>query len=582
MPVFDSAADRIVVHVVYDGPAFAGKTTNLERLCSFFTEHRRSDLYTTQNAGERTVYLDWLQLEGGVVAGRKLRCQMITVPGQTVLARRRWHLLKRADVVVFVVEATRKGLEDARPMFEMVSSYCRELARDLPLVVQANKIDLPGALDAASVAQALGLEADRVVPAQANVGQGVRETAVIAIRAAANVVQRRVLAEGVDGLVGQAVHGREMQAEIERVERENPQSPISIMLEHGPAEQRSPESPQSPSLKAGPEGASEPAAQPTAADGPAPAGADAAVPESAPIEAPLPSVRDTLPTGMAPPEAPLVALVDLAAGIAVAGKPPRIVPPLPQAAVASGFIWPAATGREVLRSVPLESATLRAEPELAGVEPTPQSFVFDAGSWCLRTSSERWFSGADQARDALLALVRRKILLGPLLVSDTVLTLQSDPQGGYWLWTVTPCVATLEGVMREKAEEPSRLETNLAAYAAAALTTLRYAVRHQVLLNLHPANFALIRGSTYYVGDDIRQGNWPADFGTRVLAPLEALAATPEVSEGYVRDLVMGLRAEFRSSETSERLQESFDAASVESDIGRAARARLLEAVTLP
>jgi len=557
MPVFDSAADRIVVHVVYDGPAFAGKTTNLERLCSFFTEHRRSDLYTTQNAGERTVYLDWLQLEGGVVAGRKLRCQMITVPGQTVLARRRWHLLKRADVVVFVVEATRQGLDDARPMFEMVQSYCRELARDLPLVVQANKLDLPGALDAAAVAQAFGLERERVVPAQANVGQGVRETAVIAIRAAANVVQRRVLAEGVDGLVGIAVHGREMQAEIERVERENPQSPISIMLEHSPPEPRSPES----------SAASVPAPLPDVA--------------SPPVETPVPAGRDTLPSGMAPSgEAQVTALVDLAAGITVAGRSPRVVPPLPQPAVASGFIWPAATGRELLRGVPLETATLRAAPVAAGVELTPQSFVFDAGSWCLCTSSERWFAGPDQARDALLALVRRKILLGPLLVSDTVLTLQSDPQGGYWLWTVTPWLATLEAVMREKAEEPSRLETGLAAYAAAALTTLRYAVRHQVLLDLHPANFALIRGSTYYVGDDIRQGNWPADFGTRVLAPVEELAASPGLSEAYVRDLVMGLRAEFRGAETSGRLQESFDSASVESEVGRAARDRLLQAVT--
>jgi len=522
MPVFDSAADRIVVHVVYDGPAFAGKTTNLEQLCAFFTEHRRSDLYTTQNAGERTVYLDWLQLEGGVVAGRKLRCQMITVPGQTVLARRRWHLLKRADVVVFVVEATRKGLDDARPMFDMVSSYCRELARDLPLVVQANKLDLPGALDAAAVARAFGLERERVVSAQANVGRGVRETAVIAIRAAANVVQRRVLAEGVDGIAGLAVHGREMQAEIERVERENPQSPISIMLEHRPPEQR-------------------------------------------------------LPAG--PPEPPVTALVDLSAGI-VTGGLPRVVPPLPQPAVESGCIWPAATGRELLRSVPLEQATLRAEAMRAGVESTPRSFVFDAGSWCLRTSSERWFAGTDQARDALLALVRRKILLGPLLVSDTVLTLQSDPQGGYWLWTVTPCLATLEAALQEKAAEPSRLETGLCAYAAAALTTLRYAVRHQVLLDLHPANFALLRGSTYYVGDDIRQGEWPADFGSRALAPVEQLAASPWLSDAYVRELVKGLRAEFRSAETSERLQRSFTAASVESDLAREARARLLRAVT--
>ena len=58
MAVYDQTVERIVVHVVYDGPAFAGKTTNLERLCGFFTEHRRSKLFSTGNAKSRTVYLD--------------------------------------------------------------------------------------------------------------------------------------------------------------------------------------------------------------------------------------------------------------------------------------------------------------------------------------------------------------------------------------------------------------------------------------------------------------------------------------------------------------------------------------------
>lgn len=559
MPVFDKVADRIVVHVVYDGPAFAGKTTNLEQLCGFFTQHRRSELFTTQNAGERTVYLDWLQLEGGVVAGRKLRCQMITVPGQTVLARRRWHLLKRADVVVFVVEATLRGIEDARPMFDMVSTYCSELDRDLPLVVQANKTDLPGALSADAVAEALGCPRERVVMAQANVGNGVRETAVIAIRAAANVVQRRVIAEGVDVLEGEVTHGREIQAEIEREENENPQSPISIMLEHGVDQAQ----------QSAASGAPVPVPLPEMPRSPAP-----------PAPTPRLSARDTLPTGMAPEEPPVATFIDVAPGIAMGGKLPRIVPPLPHPAVASGFIWPAATGRELLRSVPLASATLRAQARRAGVEATPQSFVFDAGSWCLRTSAERWFAGSDQARDALLALVRRKISLGPLLVSDTVLTLQSDPQGGYWLWTVTPGMPTLDAVLREKVEEPSRVETTLAAYAAAALTTLRYAVRREVLLALHPANFALARGNTYYVGDDIRQGSWPADFGAKVLEPVEELAANPELTSAYVEELVMGLRAEFRGADTSERLKRAFNDADVRSDTGKEARARLIQAVS--
>ena len=36
MPVFDKDEQRVVVRIVYDGPAKAGKTTNLRRLCEHF------------------------------------------------------------------------------------------------------------------------------------------------------------------------------------------------------------------------------------------------------------------------------------------------------------------------------------------------------------------------------------------------------------------------------------------------------------------------------------------------------------------------------------------------------------------
>jgi len=76
--------------------------------------------------------------------------------------------------------------------------------------------------------------------------------------------------------------------------------------------------------------------------------------------------------------------------------------------------------------------------------------------------------------------------LGPPLLSDTVLTLQTDPQGGYWLWTVTPDLTTIEAALHEPTEQTSRLETTLMAYADAALTTLRYAVRLRCCLPYIP------------------------------------------------------------------------------------------------
>jgi hypothetical protein len=308
-------------------------------------------------------------------------------------------------------------------------------------------------------------------------------------------------------------------------------------------------------------------------------GESAPAPETGLAQGDETPVRDTLPTGVAP-EAQRSALIDLRPGIALGANLPRVVPPLPQPAVASGFIWPAATGRDLLRSVPLERATLCAGRPHAGVGATPQTFLFEAGTWSLKTSSERWFSGSDQARDALLALVRCKISLGPLLVSDTILTLQSDPQGGYWLWTVTPGVTTLEAALHPSNQEASPLETTLIAYADAALTTLRYAVRREVLLTLHPENFGSIRGNTYYVADDIRHGNWPAEFGTRLLEPVDEFRDNADLTAAYVQHLALGLRAEFRGADTRERLQQTLSDALVKSDVGQRARARLLQALS--
>ncbi|HEU5072852.1 MAG TPA: GTPase domain-containing protein, partial [Polyangiaceae bacterium] len=230
MAVYDEAAERIVVHVVYDGPAWAGKTTNLEQLCGFFTEHRRSKLYTTGNSTRRTVYLDWLQLEGGLIQGQKLRCHLITVPGQTVLARRRWYLLKRADVIVFVLDSTPSGLEEARTMFDSMQRFAAEQSPPLPVIVQANKQDRPGALEPHQIARTLMLDPALVVPANAPSGSGVRETTVLAIRAAANMVQKHILAHGLHSLAGVSCNGEQLRDQIEAEEREDPKSPFEVVL----------------------------------------------------------------------------------------------------------------------------------------------------------------------------------------------------------------------------------------------------------------------------------------------------------------------------------------------------------------
>src|SRR5687768_4781744 len=131
MALFDREQQKIILRVIYDGAERAGKTTNVTQLCGFFSSLRRSDIYSPDvdvNDG-RTIYFDWMQLEAGLIAGYKIRCQLITVPGQSSLSRRRWQLLKTADVVVFVCDSTPQGVEQAKPMFNLVREYLGSLKR---------------------------------------------------------------------------------------------------------------------------------------------------------------------------------------------------------------------------------------------------------------------------------------------------------------------------------------------------------------------------------------------------------------------------------------------------------------------
>lgn len=193
MAAFDPVDRKIVVRVVYDGPGQAGKTTNLEQLEGFFTERRRSDLFDAGCLDGRTQYFEWMQLEGGLVQGHPLRCELISVPGQTGLGRRREHVLRHADAVVLVCESTARGIEEARSFLGGASGPW--------LVVQANKQDLDGALSPDEVRLRLALDAAvPVVSARACSGFGVKETAVLAIRGAANQIEQLLLDRGIDAL----------------------------------------------------------------------------------------------------------------------------------------------------------------------------------------------------------------------------------------------------------------------------------------------------------------------------------------------------------------------------------------------
>jgi signal recognition particle receptor subunit beta len=219
--IFEREGQRLVVRVVYDGPGAAGKTTNLRQLCTFFTTRRRGELITPEEVDGRTLFFDWLDFQGGLVGGYSLRCQLLTVPGQDELAKRRRRILESADVVVFVCESSGAGIAAGRQMLRSLPpGLLTGPAPRVRVVVQANKQDQPGALSAPEVVAGLGLSSTtEAVAAIADRGAGVRETLALAVRRAADDLQRQLLERGIEGLSGTAQTDADLLAELKQTTR---------------------------------------------------------------------------------------------------------------------------------------------------------------------------------------------------------------------------------------------------------------------------------------------------------------------------------------------------------------------------
>jgi signal recognition particle receptor subunit beta len=183
MPSYDSDRGCYVVRVVYDGPGLAGKTTNLQRVCQLVSTKRRSEMYTPAALKGRTMFFDWLEVDAPPQGGVDLKVQLITVPGQAQRNYRRRPLVEMADVVVFVCDCMPANVPDTLRTFARLRASMKRRKRPLPLVVQANKQDDPGAIQPDRLRRRLRVAAKvPMIAATAVQGKGVRETLVTAIR----------------------------------------------------------------------------------------------------------------------------------------------------------------------------------------------------------------------------------------------------------------------------------------------------------------------------------------------------------------------------------------------------------------
>jgi signal recognition particle receptor subunit beta len=189
LAILDTERGVLVVRIVYDGPALAGKTSSVRALAASLGR----PTFSGDEAQGRTLHFDWLDYTGGLFQGYPIRCQILSVPGQPALVSRRRRLLREADAVVFVADSREQALGDGLRSFEELRTFVNEAAPPEPgIVLQANKRDAGAAvpIDVLRARLAVGPTVG-VTQSVATDGTGIRETFVLVVRLALDLVRER-------------------------------------------------------------------------------------------------------------------------------------------------------------------------------------------------------------------------------------------------------------------------------------------------------------------------------------------------------------------------------------------------------
>ena len=170
---------RMVLKLVYYGPALSGKTTNLLQLHEKLARQGRGELMVLDTSGDRTIYFDLLPFFLTAPSGLKIKVKAYTVPGQVCHDATRKAVLQRADGVAFIADSARGETESNFASFDNLERNLAQTGLDLdhlPLVIQFNKRDLPDCLPEGEIRSVWGPTGIPTLMACALQGVGVRET----------------------------------------------------------------------------------------------------------------------------------------------------------------------------------------------------------------------------------------------------------------------------------------------------------------------------------------------------------------------------------------------------------------------
>ena len=179
MSLFNYNAKEIHCKIVYYGPSLGGKTTNIQWMYQSLASDQKSKLMALNTEIERTLLFDFLPLDVGDIRGYNTRFHLYSVPGQIVYDATRKLILQGIDGVIFVADSQADRLDENLQAFENLEKNLYQQGyniKDIPLVIQYNKRDLPNALPIAELRKHLNRYNSIEIEASAFEGKGVLES----------------------------------------------------------------------------------------------------------------------------------------------------------------------------------------------------------------------------------------------------------------------------------------------------------------------------------------------------------------------------------------------------------------------
>ena len=179
MVLFNYATREITAKIVYYGPGLCGKTTNLQFVYESLPSNNKSKMLSLATKQDRTLFFDFLPLDLGKIRGMRTKLQLYTVPGQVYYNSTRQLVLKGADGIVFVADSQESALDANIESLQNLEDNLKRQGmriREIPLVIQYNKRDLPNAMPVASLEEAINRFSAPSFESVATTGIGVEET----------------------------------------------------------------------------------------------------------------------------------------------------------------------------------------------------------------------------------------------------------------------------------------------------------------------------------------------------------------------------------------------------------------------